>query len=257
MIKFCFNHKSLNIENIEYFDVKILPIGVTHLIFGYYFNQIIKPNTLPLSLISIKFCDTYHHKIELNVFPSSLKHLEFGFANSCNLNISLLPRNLTHLILGSHFHNEIKPNELPQTLTHLAFDHHYYHIIEPNVLPLSLTDLTFGNDYNCKINTRNLGKNIKKITYDCRGCCCRRYICSGYYCFRKININNCVYYFTHRVYHIDFIIFYVDKYNIKRHEYIGNRCGSSCKVTFSSKKLNKNRIIKSKKCKKSKLNKKY
>src|SRR3984957_5086991 len=73
-----------------------IPSAVTHLTFGYYFNQ------------NIKEC-----------IPSSVTHLTFGKRFNQDIK-DCIPSSVTHLTFGKRFNQDIK-DCIPSSVTHLTF----------------------------------------------------------------------------------------------------------------------------------------
>ena len=56
----------------------IIPNGITHLIFGEFFNEAIRKNDIPNSLTNLTFGDKFNQEIKENVLPNSIINLTFG-----------------------------------------------------------------------------------------------------------------------------------------------------------------------------------
>jgi hypothetical protein len=95
-----------NIYNIKYesnfirnkFNQEVnLPPNLTHLTFGYYFNQ--QVNNLPKSLIHLTFGYKFNQKVEN--LPNLITYLTFG--RKFNQKAENLPNLITHLTLSKKF----------------------------------------------------------------------------------------------------------------------------------------------------------
>ena len=75
-----------------------LPYNLTHLTFGWDFNQNVD---LPCNLTHLTFGNNFNQNVNL---PCTLTHLTFG--NDFNQNVDL-PRNLTHLTFGNNFNQNV------------------------------------------------------------------------------------------------------------------------------------------------------
>jgi len=151
-------------------QLQLFPDSLTHLTFGYRFNQKIEklpdgvslnqktgtksqfsdfasdPSALVHSGVThLKF--GYHFNQKIEKLPDDLTHLTFG--REFNQEIEKLPDGLTHLTFGREFNQEIE--KLPDGLTHLEFGHYFNQKIEK--LPDGLTHLTFGEYYDQKVKT--------------------------------------------------------------------------------------------------------
>lgn len=149
----CVTHVILHI----YYNLPIdLPHGVTHVDFGYRYNQ---PTTLlPKNLKYLKFGDCYNQPV---ILPPRLKYIEFG--EHYNQPI-ILPPHLKYIKFGDHYH---QPTILTCALKRVMFgyDFNYNIIIPPHVehlhfgylfnqsveLPETLTHLTLGHYFNQNI----------------------------------------------------------------------------------------------------------
>ena len=66
-----------NFKEIHYLSDNInIPNYITHLTFGYYFNQEIK-DSIPNSITHLIFGDYFNQEIK-NCIPNSVRHLTFG-----------------------------------------------------------------------------------------------------------------------------------------------------------------------------------
>lgn len=159
-----------------------LPPFLTHLSIEGGFNQAIKINDLPPSLLSLTISSPFTHP--LNFLPSSLTHLTFKPRLGYHRPLDELPVSLTHLVLDCGFMGPLSfppsllslhlsgkdptsfanlPDsltslhifscsdaiqKLPHSLLSLSF-HHCFVQLPP--LPSSLTSLTYGSEYNFPI----------------------------------------------------------------------------------------------------------
>jgi len=92
----------------------ILPNTLTHLIFGYNFNQVLR--NLPRSLRYLKLDHCYNHPIPLSL--PSLIYLCFGFCYNYNFPLDNLPDTLQYLRVGYTFNQKIE--KLPRSLVYLV-----------------------------------------------------------------------------------------------------------------------------------------
>ena len=148
----------------------VLPPSLTHIEFGYLFNQALDQDVLPPNLTHLEFGDKFNQPVARGVLPPSLTHIEFGnrfnqplrdvlsnlpnltqlkFGNMFNqtlrgvlLNLS----NLTQLQIGNMFNHPLTPGTLPPSLTHLRFGKYseFKKPLTPGALPPSLKYLRFG-----------------------------------------------------------------------------------------------------------------
>jgi hypothetical protein len=131
-----------------------LPNSITHLTFGYRFNQQI--NNLPNSITHLSFGYAFNQLV--NYLPNSITHLNFG--NSFNQSVDYLSKSITHLTFGFRFNQPV--NKLPNSITHLTFG---FCFNEPmDNLPNSITHLRFGHCFNQPLDY--LPKSIKELTFD-------------------------------------------------------------------------------------------
>jgi hypothetical protein len=127
-----------------------LPKSLTHLTFGFYFNQ--KVDKLPETLTQLCF-DTYFNQ-PIDNLPKSLTHLTFVLHSCFNQPIDNLPKNLTHLTFGINFNQPV--DNLPENLTHLKLHCKNNKII----IPKNVSELYIMNN-NILIN--NLPEHIEKL----------------------------------------------------------------------------------------------
>ncbi|KAF2069957.1 hypothetical protein CYY_008721 [Polysphondylium violaceum] len=94
---------------------KAIPHDTTHLIWPL--NEIIQPNTLPNGLISIIFNNDFNVPIIPNSIPDTVLSMRFGINfTSVDLDLVSFPPNLQYLYLSYSYCRPIKPNTLPNTL---------------------------------------------------------------------------------------------------------------------------------------------
>jgi len=70
---------------------------LTHLKFGYEFNQPIKKNVLPRSLKYLYFGHNFNQPIGKNILPKKLKYLHLG--RKFNRSTDNFPKNLVQLTI--------------------------------------------------------------------------------------------------------------------------------------------------------------
>ncbi len=153
--------------NQEYFD---LPKGLIKLKFGWLFDQKIKPDILPTSLLELVFIGgLFNQMIDPGIFPLGLTKLTFGSQFNQQLFIGSLPPNLIELKFTkySHFDQILAPKVLPDTLKKLEFgyDSFFNKDLEPGVLPQSLTDLVLSSLYNYQFKINSLPHKLKNLKF--------------------------------------------------------------------------------------------
>lgn len=205
---------------------RVLPNFLTHLITGQNYNQEIEPDVLPLSLEYLKFGSNFNKPIKQNVLQLSLKYLKFG----------------------DRFDQKIE--ELPQSITHLKFGHDFNKKLEPKIMYKSLEYLKFGYNYNQKTETKKISNNLKKIIYKTENF-------DSENAAKFINLNKCIYRCAYKHINVEFedtiecytkyLIFDMNGIFIKKHYELNiNEDRTEYICSFSSKKLNRNRLLKKK-----------
>ena len=97
--------KNVSIESWEELSGGKLPISVTHLTFGHYFDQSIEKG-IPNSVTHLTFGWRFNQSIEKGI-PNSVTHLTFE--NNFNQSIEKgIPNSVTHLTFGDHFNQSEK-----------------------------------------------------------------------------------------------------------------------------------------------------
>ena len=142
-----------------------LPPGLTHLEFGFLFNQPIDALGLPAGLTHLKFGWNSQFNQPIESLPSGLTHL---FLGGCfNQPISSLPAGLTHLSFGSNFNQPIDTLGLPAGLTHLEFSwcSEFNQPLDTLGLPSGLTHLSFGSNFNQPIDTLGLPAGLTHLKF--------------------------------------------------------------------------------------------
>ena len=135
-------------------NVSQLPNSLTHLIFGWKFNQDMR-NALPNSIIHLTF--GYCFNKDVSNLPNSITYLTFG--RSFNQDVSNLPNSITHLIFDWKFNQDTR--NLPNSLTYLKFGYCFNQNISK--LPKSITYLKFSGWIDSKFN-HNLNPYLYHLT---------------------------------------------------------------------------------------------
>lgn len=122
-----------------------LPQSLTSLDFGSDFNQIIDPNVLPSTLLSLRLCRFDRHLGD-SVFPQSLTFLDFGYSFNQSITSNMLPASLLTLKMGYAFNQKIDDVVFPNLLRYLSMGKVFNHrIVHP--LPASLLILKIKHKY--------------------------------------------------------------------------------------------------------------
>ncbi len=134
----------------------LLPSSITHLTFGYNFNQLV--DDLPPSITHLRFGGCFNRCVDH--LPPSIRHLKFGFY--FNQTVEKLPPSITHLKFGFYFNQTVE--KLPSSITHLKFGFYFNQTVEK--LPSSITHLKFGRYFVQEAN--NLPPGLKHLQFgDC------------------------------------------------------------------------------------------
>jgi hypothetical protein len=166
--------------------VGVLPKSLTHLSFGYLFDQSIA-GIIPATVIEMKLGHSrlgvgdlpnslkilrlrgFAHPLMDGVLPSSLEELDMSLEFNHPLKPGVLPQSLTCLRLGDYFNQPIPPGVLPDSLTSLKFGHKFNHPLIPGVLPHSLKFLHIGHCFNHPILPDVLPPLLEELSF---GRCC-------------------------------------------------------------------------------------
>ena len=114
------------IKNLCYFnrfinviidDIDSIHTNITHLTFGWLFNQNIK-DYIPSLVTHLTFGYDFNQGIK-DCIPTSVTHLTFGWHFNQNIK-DCIPSSVTHLTFGCDFNQNIK-DCIPSSVTHLTF----------------------------------------------------------------------------------------------------------------------------------------
>ena len=150
-----------NFKEIQYLsgDTNI-PNNITHLTFGFHFDQVIK-DRIPNSVTHLTFGCCFNQEIN-NCIPNSVTHLTFG--NCFNQEIkNCIPNSTTHLTFGNHFNRKIK-NCISTSVTHLSFGYNFNQEIKDSI-PNSVTHLTFYDKKFTKLSESDIPSTVKYLKY--------------------------------------------------------------------------------------------
>jgi hypothetical protein len=154
----------LTIDDNLPLDKVQLSSSLTHLTFGFWFNQPLDNVKLPSSLKSLTFEGIFNQSLDNVVLPDSITHLEFGWEFNQPLEKLLFPDSLTHLTFGDDFNQSLDKVYLPYGLTHLTFGNDFNQSLDKVQLPSSLTNLKFGYSFNQSLDNVNL-PNLAYTSY--------------------------------------------------------------------------------------------
>jgi len=128
------------------------PPKLTHILFGYHFNQSINEVNFPHSLRFLSFSHDYKIKQMVgSCFNRSVDSLR-------------LPPHLTHLIFGSSFNQSLHRMHLPNSVQYLEFGSSFNQPMDNITLPESLRTLIFGAMFNQSLHPLNL-HNLKLLEH--------------------------------------------------------------------------------------------
>jgi len=114
------------------FPLNVTPVGITHLIFCDFFNELID---IPSSVTHVTFGVYFDRPIDI---PSSVTHLTFG--KYFNSPINNILTSVAHLTFGKQFNQTLK--DLIPSVTHLVLGKYFDQPIE-DCIPSSVIYLTF------------------------------------------------------------------------------------------------------------------
>jgi len=143
-------HNNATLDNI--------PFSVTNLIYDSYFNNPIKTGYIPTSVTHLTFGFFFNQKNK-KCIPPSVTHLTFGYHFNQSIENSI-PPSVTHLTFGCHFDHPIN-DYIPTSVTHLTFGDRFNQQIK-NCIPSSVTHLTFGDQFDQPI--RDIPHSVVEIT---------------------------------------------------------------------------------------------
>eukprot|EP01132_Coremiostelium_polycephalum_P007824 gene7824-9635_t len=144
------------------------PAGLTHIRFGYRFNQIILPGSLPSTLTHLVFDFYYNQRFLKGSLPESLEYLEFK-GNEFNQPIEkdTLPKGLLVLKFGSNFNQPIEKDTLPSGLVELRFGFHFCQSLEIGSIPDRLITLELGSKFRCQRGL--IPESVKTLIWNSTG----------------------------------------------------------------------------------------
>lgn len=141
--------------------------GITHVIYGYYFNMKLDEGVLPESVEFLYFTSNDYEYSLHNVLPKNLKTLILS-SNSYydkNLKPGDIPEGIKYLSFGYYFNKELNVGDLPESLEYLVLGDHFNKTINKNVLPKNLKTLIFGYEFDKKIEKDVLPYGLKVIDF--------------------------------------------------------------------------------------------
>ena len=109
------NFSNIITDSIPY----VTPKNMTHLTFGFSFNQPIA-NTIPNNVTHLTFGWKFNKSIT-NIIPNSVTHLTFIGKFNQLITIDTIPNSVSHLTFGTYFNQPITniiPNSVTSCVTH-------------------------------------------------------------------------------------------------------------------------------------------
>ena len=122
-----------------------MPKNLITLVFGYFYDQEIGPNVLPITLLVLTFGHKFNQKIGSNVFPKNLTTLVFGYDFNQKIDPNILPHKLTTLTFGTRFNQKLEC--LPANLKYLSFGFDFNKDLSGDILPNNLIIVNFNWHY--------------------------------------------------------------------------------------------------------------
>jgi hypothetical protein len=133
-------------------DKDSLPDTIIYLKFGIRYNQKLFPGVLPKNLITLTFGQDFNQIIGEKVLPSSITHITFGDNYNQKIEPRVLPHKLYSLVFGQLFNQILLENSLPENLCELSLGYCYNHKILKGVLPKKLKTLILSDWFNSEID---------------------------------------------------------------------------------------------------------
>ena len=151
-------------ESIKIGDIKD---GITHVIYGYYFNMKLDEGVLPESVEFLYFISNNYEYSLHNVLPKNLKTLILSSHSyyDNNLKPGDIPEGIKYLRFGYYFNKELNVGDLPESLEYLNLGNNFNKTIKKDVLPKKLKTIIFGWEYDKKIEKDILPPGLKKIDF--------------------------------------------------------------------------------------------
>jgi hypothetical protein len=156
-------------------DNIVLHDNLTHILFGYHFNQNI---ILPPKLIYLNVGESFNQPISFGdvitylilginfntiiKFPPSLKYLKINCQVLFDSIIENLPNNIEILQFGTNCYPELNLNNLPNSIKQLIFDNNFNLSSELNCLSDTIEHIKLPTNY--KFEIKKLPLNLKKIS---------------------------------------------------------------------------------------------
>ncbi len=168
--------KYIDINNAKFYDLDIdkmleddcihIPEGISHIIFPFEFNKMLKPGDIPNSVTHITFGAIYNKPLrnKINIIIQKLKYYINKYLvidNNINKTFksSIIPNSVTHLTFESVFNQPLKKGDIPDSVTHLKFGYNFNQILNYNNIPNKIIELILPNNFNEELLNLN-EKNI-------------------------------------------------------------------------------------------------
>lgn len=165
IIKYEYTHHFTNVcvnlgEKTTPEDLTHIPKTVTHLIFGWYFNQPLG-TSIPIGVRDLTFGWCFNQPLESSI-PRDVRYLTFGYNFNQPLGESL-PDTITHLRFGAQF-NQPLGTSIPRDVRYLTFGEHFDQPLGTSI-PFGVVHIAFGWRFDQELEIPSSVKTLKMLMY--------------------------------------------------------------------------------------------
>jgi hypothetical protein len=95
----------------------VIPEGVTHIVFGYIYDQPLEKGVIPSTAKNVKFVFRFNQKLKLGDIPFGVTHLFTGHCYNQTFEKDVLPNSIIHLDVGFFFRGNRNKGYIPTSIT--------------------------------------------------------------------------------------------------------------------------------------------
>lgn len=127
-------------------DVGDIPAQTQFIEFHGGFNHKLKPGVIPEGVTHVTFGFVYDQPLDVGVLPTTTKRVTFVFRFDQKLKVGDIPEGVTHLVMSHVYNKPFEKDVLPKSLIHLDVGHFFRGNRNKGYIPSSVKS---GNILSC------------------------------------------------------------------------------------------------------------
>jgi hypothetical protein len=137
----------------------------TQIIFSAKFNQPLKKEMFPDSILYVFFGHNFNQSLIKGVFSSKIKQITFGNNFNQLLEVDQLPNSLRKIVFGINFNQPLIKGTFPEGIEEITFGGNFNQPLDVGIFPNSLKKINFGFYFNQILTKGILPEGIENIIF--------------------------------------------------------------------------------------------